>query len=271
MRCSSWLLIAIAAHALSAAYAALDDRDWDFPEDEDEDDGAADADAAAAEAAKPEVDVNEQMWQAAFGDDLAEMEAALAGGADPNQIDAPSGYTILQTAIYRGQVGQWVGPSDAQYRSTGTETARALIEAGAKVNTLKSKPLGGTALMYAAEWKKLEVIELLLAHGADPNVRSNPAKVEPKPKKKKKKSALEKAAPGPKASFGGATALHAAAWIGHIPTVEALLGAGADKSISTDGGLTPFDMAEKKNHPQAVLDLVQPPESEDPEAEKADL
>lgn len=31
MRCSSWLLIAIAAHALSAAYAALDDRDWCAP------------------------------------------------------------------------------------------------------------------------------------------------------------------------------------------------------------------------------------------------
>eukprot|EP01052_Picozoa_sp_SAG31_P020922 SAG31_NODE_1594_length_7791_cov_2.912192_1_plen_154_part_00 len=53
------------------------------------------------------------MWQAAFMDNLADLEAALAAGADPNDVDPNSRYTILQVkrAFICG-LGHLHGPHD---------------------------------------------------------------------------------------------------------------------------------------------------------------
>ena len=117
----------------------------EFPDDDSTDETEAELEVQQHKTpeAEIEVDVNEQMWQAAFNDDLAAMEAALrsgvAAGANPNDIDPGSRFTILQvieadisklphvtncptrftlsthgrdhcwpqTAIYRGQVGRY--------------------------------------------------------------------------------------------------------------------------------------------------------------------
>lgn len=49
--------------------------------------------------------------------------------------------------------------------------ARLLIEHGAQVNA--RDPHGKTALMFAAMFNRIEIIELLLAHGADSSLKTS--------------------------------------------------------------------------------------------------
>ena len=50
--------------------------------------------------------------------------------------------------------------SGAQYQSTGTEIARALIEAGAEIDTRRAVPGGSTALQYVCEWGKIDAVKI---------------------------------------------------------------------------------------------------------------
>lgn len=108
---------------------------------------------------EPTVDVN---WQsesritgpalhtaAAFGP--SEMVRLLLDyGADPNLRDA-HGFSALYFASKEGS----------------TEIVRMLIEAGADLEA-KEYDYGATALMVAARWKRLGVVDMLLKAGANP-------------------------------------------------------------------------------------------------------
>ncbi len=154
---------------------------------------------------------------------------------------------LLFSAIHRGDVGsvtalltarpdlastweEWSPQQAAQaglgYAGQGTaliraaETglvpmARALVEAGAPVDSLCHCDGGETPLWAAAIAGKTEMVRYLLDKGADPNA----------------------------AAFHGATPLHAAVQRGRHEVVPLLLAAGADPGRKDAGGRSPADWA----------------------------
>ena len=215
------LLLGAAAAALVLAPARvgadedggqLDEEDWVFDDPDEEE-----------QPAEPQqVDPNAVLMRACGEDDLAMAKQALADGADPNfTMDKEQGaWTVMQMAFFRAQVGRWVGESGSQYQSTGTEIARALIEAGAEIDTRRAVPGGSTALQYVCEWGKIDAVKMLLELGADVNARGNGKTVAAAPPPGKKLSRKEKRKLKGKTSYGGNTALMAASWAGQAEAVR---------------------------------------------------
>jgi ankyrin repeat protein len=125
---------------------------------------------------------------------------------DPAQATAfsPDGFTALHFAAFFGK----------------TEAARALLGAGATVDTYSTNDLWVQPLHSAASSRHHEVCRLLIAAGADVNARQR----------------------------HGYTPLHAAAQHGDAELVELFLSAGADPSAPKDDGATPADTAEAAGH-----------------------
>eukprot|EP01045_Picozoa_sp_COSAG04_P009423 COSAG04_NODE_543_length_12846_cov_7.281556_8_plen_283_part_00 len=281
MRARLGLLLGAAAAALVLAPARvgadedggqLDEEDWVFDDPDEEE-----------QPAEPQqVDPNAVLMRAAREDDLAMAKQALADGADPNYTLAKEegAWTVMQMAFFLAQVGRWVGESGAQYQSTGTEIARALIEAGAEIDTRRAVPGGSTALQYVCEWGKIDAVKMLLELGADVNARGNGKTVADAPTPGKKRSRKEKRRRKDKtASYGGNTALMAASWAGQAEAVRhntsrntfgafaqrsrlrsgcfgqvrLLLEAGADAEITNEGGIGPLRMATEKGHDEIAV------------------
>lgn len=118
----------------------------------------------------------------AYKGDLATVEKLVAKGADVNLQDekkrtplifaASSGHTpICEFLINKGadvNAKDSGGRTALLYASKRSfnETATVLIDKGARVN-VQSKKKGITALMLAAVWNNVELVQLLLKHGAD--------------------------------------------------------------------------------------------------------
>jgi hypothetical protein len=96
--------------------------------------------------------------------------------------------------------------------------AQALIELGRDVS--EADPAGDTPLHWAVFEKGSEMVELFLAHGADPNFPNR----------------------------SGRTALHVAAMEGIMDLATLLLCAGADPAIADDQGETARDVALHAGH-----------------------
>ena len=95
-------------------------------------------------------------------------------------------------------------------------TAKLLIERGADVNAAPT-PLLGPALMPALAKRRIDLINLLLDGGANPNAQRD-----------------------------GETALHIAVRSGCLDCVKALVEAGADVNAKTKDGKTPLHLAKFK-------------------------
>lgn len=164
----------------------------------------------------------------------------IKAGADPKAANS-TGATPLMLAAGSGD----------------TAAVTTLLDHGADVNA-KETTWGETALMFAAAYDRVNVVKLLLARGAnasattvverldsskgyDPDaVNENPnarkaeeAKADDDPvKAAQRKKAAEKRAAAAKMraaeAMGGMTALHFAAREGHLPTIEAMAGAGVN-------------------------------------------
>ena len=106
---------------------------------------------------------------------------------------------------------------------------QGLIEQGAEVNSRgpggRDVPSGGTALMLAAARGYIDVVRLLLSHGADPNL----------------------------ADEGGGTALIYTVWKGHTEIVRVLLEHGADPEAATRDGRTALRVARRANRDGLVM------------------
>ena len=90
------------------------------------------------------------------------------------------------------------------------------MAAGADVN---AKNNTGWALLHSAAYDgRKEIVELLIAKGADVNVKSADGS-------------------------GGRTPLHFAAYYGHEEIVELLISKGADVNAKRSNGATPLDLA----------------------------
>ena len=100
---------------------------------------------------------NERLWLAAREGDLAELDALLALGADPNAGDpAAFGRTALHLAAYHGRAA----------------AAERLVRRGGARLGAASAPLGWTPLHYAAQRGHAATAAALVALGADPAARN---------------------------------------------------------------------------------------------------
>ncbi len=116
----------------------------------------------------------------------------IDAGYDPDMKDA-RGNPLLTIAV----------------RSQFPEIVGILLEAGADVNRL-SGDRGYSPLMDAAQKGDLAIVEILLSHGADPNIRSR----------------------------DGQTALILSAGRGDVPMCRALVKRGADPNVSDKLGMS---------------------------------
>ncbi len=108
-----------------------------------------------------------------------------------------------------------------------SEAVKVLLEHGADVNQKPPSRFANTAVDSAVAGDHTDVVRILLAAGANPNVRSE-------------------------ANY---TTLHKAAVHGNLEIVRMLLDRGADVHAVRDGGHTPLDDAMEKGH-AAIADLL---------------
>lgn len=109
------------------------------------------------------------------------------------------------------------------------ETARYLLKAGAAVNSQSKNALQATAIQSAAAANHLELVDLLIANGADPNCREQ----------------------------NGYTPLHAAAQNGNLDMIRALIFGGADLDARSNDGKMPVDVALEANQEEAAKLLLE--------------
>jgi ankyrin repeat protein len=148
--------------------------------------------------------MSEQLMEAIKANNSARVRELLAGGADANSRDA-YGATALINAAHIGNL----------------EMVNDLLAAGAEVDA--KDELGWTALMKACNNAEMdrgfpEIVERLIAAGADPNVKIG----------------------------YGIRPLMIAAGYGEAAVCEALLAGGADVLAKNDGGLTALMMVKDK-------------------------
>jgi len=147
------------------------------------------------------------------GPTLNIFEAAATGrtarvreliAADPALLNAyaPDGFHPLGLAAFFGN----------------TATVEALVQAGANVNQQSREAMKVGALHSAAAARRPDIVEMLLAAGADPNLRAE----------------------------GGLTPLHSAGATGQIDVAEMLLKRGGDINAADDRGKTPLAYAEER-------------------------
>jgi len=103
---------------------------------------------------------------------------------------------------------------------------RLAIDCGVDPN-VREDDKGATPLHVAAEYGYSEIVEVLLEHGADPNIRDK----------------------------YGETPLHVAAAFGNSKVVEVLLEHGADPNARDDYGATPLHYAAAFDYPKIVKSL----------------
>lgn len=107
-------------------------------------------------------------------------------------------------------------------------TVRLLVDRGADINAKSCE--GGTALLVAIEQCNEDIVEYLLAHGANPNDKLTEAP--------------------------GLTALCMAAQRGYLRILKALLNAGADVERRSGDGSTALVNAAFKGHDEVVRELI---------------
>lgn len=101
---------------------------------------------------KIKTDLTQQLLRAVDEYDIDDIEPLVCGGADINTRNE-EGLTLLQMAV----------------RDRMEDIAQILIRLGADVN-LKAHQNGYTALHFAADKGDEDLVDLLLAHKADPNI-----------------------------------------------------------------------------------------------------
>jgi ankyrin repeat protein len=157
---------------------------------------------------RPELD----LYGAAAIGDVARVTHLLERDHAAAETFAGDGFNALQLACFFAQPA----------------CARLLLERGASVEAVSKNGMELRALHAAAAGRSHEVVDLLLAHGADANAPQH----------------------------GGWTALHAAVNNRDAKMVSALLARGADPKRANEFGKTPLDLAREKND-EAVLRLLQ--------------
>ena len=129
---------------------------------------------------------------------------------DASAVNTPNtdGWTPLHLAAFYGR----------------REAATVLLDHGADVAAASTNGMANQLLHAAAAGRHLSLVELLLAHGADPNARQH----------------------------GGWTPLQAAAQHGDAAMIRVLLAHGADVEALSDDGRNAIDLAAAAGHGEVV-------------------
>ena len=190
--------------------------------------------------------IDEQLVQAITAEDAAEVEELLSAGANPNALDsdgnallplaAKSGHLeIVQSILDNGaDVNSTMSPSGSgrtalmeAVRNNRGQVVDVLIAGGADVD-LPESDSGFTALHYAAAFKSTDIVNTLIENGADPNLQAN----------------------------DGYTPLHNAVRIGSPEVIEALLDGGAEVDVPDNEGRTPMMELVRKGRGSAIESLL---------------
>jgi ankyrin repeat protein len=149
------------------------------------------------------------VFEAAATGQAASVARALA--QEPGLVAAwsPDGFTPLHLAAFFGHAA----------------VAELLLAQSAPVDPESRNLLRVRPMHSAAAGQSLDIVRLLLAHGADVTARQE----------------------------GGFTALHSAAQNGQVEMMALLLAQGADPSAVTDDGRTPLSFAEESGSEEAVV------------------
>jgi ankyrin repeat protein len=139
---------------------------------------------------------------------VSELLAQSPGLVDEYSAD---GFTALGLAVFLGHL----------------DVARMLVERGADVNLPSRNALRVAPLHSAVASGKVELLDLLLSHGAKPDC----------------------------AEAVDATPLHSAAGHGSREMVRRLLAAGADRDCRTKDGKTAADLAREYGHAELAAEL----------------
>jgi ankyrin repeat protein len=139
------------------------------------------------------------IFEAAATGQTARVRELLA--ANPSIVNdyAPDGFHPLGLAAFFGNKA----------------TVEALLQAGADVNQQSREAMKVSALHSSAAARRPDIVEMLLAGGADPNLRAE----------------------------GGVTVFHAAGATGQIEVGEMLLNRGGDINATDSSGKTPLAYA----------------------------
>ena len=144
--------------------------------------------AVAAQATSGLTPSERQLHEAAFAGDLEQVRRLVSEGTRVDATD-PERHTPMMWAAFNGHTavvgflldhGAEVDAKDENGRtallfgSSGPfeETVKLLLQKGASVNT-QGKLEGFTALMTAAAEGQLQVVRLLLMHGANPALKDS--------------------------------------------------------------------------------------------------
>ena len=219
--------------------------------------------------------------RAVYQTDPAMAERMLDAGADPHITR--KGETLLMVAASAGHLGLVRRLLDAgvdvnaiahdypdtaltRAASKSVEVAKVLLEAGAEVDPVRG---GWTPLMRAAQSGRLDVIELLLRHGANPNVLNSSRQIalEVARKNAGRHGDAHEAIMDRLASVSavdvrdaqGRTSLFRAAMKGDLPTVTTLLAAGASANVPDDEGATPATVGALRVDVAAALGVAHAP------------
>ena len=144
------------------------------------------------------------IFEAAATGKMAHLISNLA--REPELVNAYSsdGFQPLGLAAYFGHV----------------MAVEYLIKAGAEINSPSRNSLGATPLQSAVAGCHHEIVNLLLAAGADPNIQDK----------------------------SGYTPLHIAAQCGDVKTAHVLIFGGANLEVTSKDGAQPLDIALASGH-----------------------
>ena len=155
------------------------------------------------------------------------FQLLLDSGANPNFF-----FPVIGKLIFRHFIGPilTISEGDAHLNCCCAEYylpfARALVKAGANVD-FRDRDSGYSALFWAVVCGNPELVNLLLDHGADINIKSH-------------------------RNTGGLTPLHQAVSINHDTEASILIQRGADLTIRDADGLTPLERAKRYKHAKMV-------------------
>lgn len=178
------------------------------------------------------------------------VELLLANGADPNKVEIQEGDTPLHGAAFFDyadvikillengadpdvqRISDGIAPLHWAARNGSSEAVEALVQGGANVN-MKDLDRGLTPLLsilyFAPPNQQINLINLLLDHGANPDGQGN----------------------------NGIIALHYAAGKGDVDIVETLLERGATIDFQNKDGQTALHRAAVRNRMEVVEVLIE--------------
>jgi ankyrin repeat protein len=205
--------------------------------------------------------VNEDFREAANRGDLPAVKDFIAKGADVNS-KANTGETALMRASYTGrkEVVQLLLAKGADVNAATTENIILAIQLTTSLRTGTATGLspGTHALSFAAHEGHKEVVQLLLAKGADVNAKDKKGKTalmwaSREGHKEALQALLAKGADINAKDNDGDNALMYASYTGHKEVVQLLLAKGADVNAKDNYGKTALMLASQNEVKELLI------------------